>query len=120
MPTNRHHIFFQKNEWRKHTMPNFVREHPVNVQRTEVWRHQELHAKMIGGLAVMSTGLAREILEFLGDLPDVFDDRNKLKYLQREQYQFDRLTHRQGIIGKEATYFARAIEMQLPYLMEQE
>lgn len=114
--TNRHHLFFPRPEWRKHTIPNLVREHPVNIHRTEVWRHNQLHARTIGGLAVMSGTLAREVLEFLGDLPDVFDDRNKLKYLQREQYYLDRLTHRQGMLGKEATYFARALEYQIPYI----
>jgi len=113
--TNRHHLFFQKAEWRKHRVPNLVREHPVNIHRTEVWRHNQLHARTIGGLAVMSGTLAQEVLEFLGDLPETTDE-NRFTHLQREQYYLDRLTHRQGMLGKEATYFARAIEYQIPYV----
>lgn len=117
METNRHHLFFEKPAYRKHPIPNLVREHPVNIHRTEIWRHKELHSKMIGGLAVMTTPLARELLEFLGDLPDdVHRDDRKLVYLKREQYYLDRLTHRQGLLGKEATYFARALEYQIPYI----
>ena len=117
METNRHHLYFEKAEYRKHRMANLVREHPVNIHKTEVWRHQQLHHRMMGGLAVMSTPLARELLEFLGDLPnDTHQDARKLVYLQREQYYLDRLTHRQGMLGKEATYFARALEYQIPYI----
>lgn len=72
---------------------------------------------MMGGLAVMSAPLGRELLEFLGDLPNnMGDESRKLTYLQREQYYLDRLTHRQGMLGKEATYFARALEYQIPYI----
>lgn len=113
--TNRHHLFFQRAEWRKHPVANRVREHPVNIHRTEVWRHNQLHARTIGGLAVMSGTLAQEVLEFLGDLPETTDE-NRFTHLQREQYYLDRLTHRQGMLGKEATYFARALEYQIPYV----
>ena len=115
METNKHHLFFQRAEWRRHRTPNLVREHPVNIHRTEVWRHNQLHARTIGGLAVMSGALAQEVLEFLGDLPEATDE-NRFTLLQREQYYLDRLTHRQGMLGKEATYFARAIEYQIPYV----
>ena len=66
MSVNRHHVFSIKAEYRKHELPNLVREHPINVQPMDVLKHRELHAHTIGGLAIMSNGLA-ETLDFLKD-----------------------------------------------------
>ena len=61
MSVNRHHVFFfNKAEYRKHELPNLVREHPINVQPMDILKHRELHAHTIGGLAIMSNGLARD------------------------------------------------------------
>ena len=118
MPTNRHHLFFEKNEWRKHRLANLVREHPVNVQPMDIYQHRELHAKTLGGLAVISNGLARETLDFLNDLPvncDNFEQR-RLPMLESELENFERLARRKSVLGKEATYFAGALEHQLGFL----
>ena len=111
MPTNRHHLFFEKNEWRKHRLANLVREHPVNVQPMDIYQHRELHAKTLGGLA-------RETLDFLNDLPvncDNFEQR-RLPMLESELENFERLARRKSVLGKEATYFAGALEHQLGFL----
>ncbi len=118
MPNNRHHIFFNKAQYRKHELPNLVREHPINIQPMDILQHRELHAHTIGGLAVMSNGLARETLDFLRDLPLNYGNlgERRLPFLKRELYNFDYLSHRAGALGKEATYFARVMEHQLGFI----
>jgi hypothetical protein len=118
MPVNRHHVFFEKAQYQRHRLANLVREHPVNVQPMDIYQHRELHAHTLGGLAVITNGLARETLDFLNDLPvncDNFEQR-RLPMLESELENFERLARRKSILGREATYFAGALEHQLGFL----
>jgi len=123
MPTNRHHAYYPKKEYAKHTLPNLLRHHPVNINETEIWAHQQLHHNL-GGLAVMSEGLARASFAGYEHILEGFDpskDRvHRLGYFLRTIEMYDRLRHGRGAVPKEAGYFAEILKLQRNYIITEQ
>jgi hypothetical protein len=123
MPTNRHHLYYPKREYAKHTMPNLLRQHPVNIHETETWRHDQLHHN-VGTLAVMSEGLARasfkEYEHILQGFNPTKDRLHKFGYFLRTLEMYERIKHGRGAVPKEAGYFAEILRLQQQYITPME
>lgn len=112
-----HHAVWPRAEQEKHTLPLLIRRMPFNIHETRRDRHEQLHRDM-GGLAIMSDNLCRELMDWIEDLPArAKQGRDRLVYFESEIDQLGWLSqHRRGLVGREASYWASAFEQQLEYL----
>ena len=121
---NRHHIYYPSTAYRRHTLPYLIRQHPVNINETEIWRHGHLH-KDVGSLAVMSVDLAKVCFDKYESILTNFNAANhdrhyRLGYFARTIELYDGLKRGRGAMAREAGYFSEVLHMQMPYLLPEE
>lgn len=112
---NREHVFEPSTTWDRLHIPSLVRHHPAHIIHIPISAHNRMNAQM-PQMATISDRLGRIVLDWVDDQP-LLAPEDRWQTIEREADYLDGLkgVRSNRMLGAEALYFSRCLEIKLPY-----
>lgn len=112
---NREHVFEPSTTWDKLHIPSLVRHHPAHIIHMPIATHNRMNSELTQ-MATMSDRLGRMVLDWIDDQP-LLDPEERWQTIEREAEYLESLRNvrTSRMLGAEALYFSRCLEVKLQY-----
>lgn len=113
---NREHLYEPGFAYDSFDLPRKVRNSQHHIGHIPIIAHDKMNCEIHPSLAVMSNYLCRQVLDFVSH-EQILHPEERWRTVEKEELFLRRLgvQKRTQMVGREAIYFADALELKLSY-----